>query len=108
MENLPTSTIVATLGFVLGAVFGATAQRTNFCTMGSISDLVLMENWNRFRAWLLTIAVAILGSQVLFAFGKVDLTKSIYLTTNLGWAGAVSGGLTMRTRCVLKSKREMR
>ncbi len=93
MENLPTSTIVATLGFVLGAVFGATAQRTNFCTMGSISDLVLMENWNRFRAWLLTIAVAILGSQVLFAFGKVDLTKSIYLTTNLGWAGAVSGGL---------------
>ncbi|MEL0106434.1 MAG: YeeE/YedE family protein [Rhodospirillales bacterium] len=93
MENLPVSTTVAILGFILGAVFGATAQRTNFCTMGSISDMVLMENKNRFRAWLLTIAIAVLGSQVLFIFGKVDLTKSIYLTTNLGWAGAIIGGI---------------
>lgn len=28
-----------------------------------------------------------------FIFGKVDLTKSIYLTTNLGWAGAIIGGI---------------
>jgi uncharacterized protein len=93
MENVSISTTIAVLGFILGAVFGATAQRTNFCTMGSISDLMLMENWNRFRAWLLTIAIAVLGSQVLFAFGKVDLTQSIYLTTNLGWAGAIIGGV---------------
>jgi len=92
MENMPVSTTVAVLGFILGAVFGATAQRTNFCIMGSISDMVLMENLNRFRSWLLTMAVAILGSQILFALGIVDLTKSIYLTTNLGWAGAIIGG----------------
>jgi uncharacterized membrane protein YedE/YeeE len=52
-----------------------------------------MGNWNRFRAWLLTIAVAIGGSQLLFISGKADLNQSIYLTTNLGWAGAVVGGL---------------
>lgn len=93
MDEIPVHVVVATLGFALGAVFGATAQRTNFCTMGSISDMVLMGDLNRFRAWMLAIAVAILGSQALHGTGTVDLTASIYLTTNLGWLGAIIGGL---------------
>jgi uncharacterized membrane protein YedE/YeeE len=93
MEDLPTIWIVAGLGFVLGMAFGATAQRTNFCTMGAISDMVFMGDLNRFRAWMLAIAVAILGSQAMHMGEMVDLDGSIYLTTNLGWAGAVLGGL---------------
>ncbi len=93
MEELPVSTVVANLGFALGAIFGAIAQRTNFRTMGAISDIVFMADWNRFRAWLLAIAVAILGSQALHGGGLVDLGESIYLTTNLGWVGAIVGGL---------------
>jgi len=93
MEELPVATVVALLGFGLGGIFGATALRTNFCTMGAISDLVLMGNWNRFRAWMLAIATAMLISQGLYAFDVVDLTQSIYLTTNFGWLGAIIGGL---------------
>jgi uncharacterized membrane protein YedE/YeeE len=93
MEELPVSTVVGALGFGLGLVFGATAQRANFCTMGAISDIVFMGDWNRFRAWLLAIAVAILGSQLLHLSGVVDLNQSIYLTSNFGWAGAIIGGL---------------
>lgn len=93
MPELPVHVIVAGAGFAAGLVFGATAQRTNFCTMGAISDMVLMGDRNRFRAWMLAIAVAILGSQALHLLGLVDLGKSIYLTPNLGWAGAVIGGL---------------
>jgi uncharacterized membrane protein YedE/YeeE len=93
MDELAVSTVVGALGFGLGLIFGATAQRTNFCTMGAISDIVLMEDWNRFRAWLLAIAVAILGSQALHLAGVVDLNQSIYLTSNFGWAGAIIGGL---------------
>ena len=93
MEELPVSTVVAARGFGLGLIFGATAQRTNFCTMGAISDVVIMADWTRFRAWLLAIAVAILGSQILHVVGAVDLNESIYLTTNLGWVGAIVGGL---------------
>ncbi len=92
MEELPVKYVVATLGLALGAVFGATAQKTNFCTMGSISDIVFMGNWNRMRAWLLAIAVAILGSQAMHMAGLVDLNKSVYLTPNLGWFGAIVGG----------------
>lgn len=93
MEDLPVTTVVASLGFGLGLIFGATVQRTNFCTMGSISDIVFMGDWNRFRAWMLAVAVAILGSQALHASGTVDLAETIYLTTNLGWLGAIVGGL---------------
>lgn len=47
MEELPVSTVVAALGFVLGLIFGATAQRTNFCTMGAIQlrFCTISGNW---------------------------------------------------------------
>ena len=93
MENIPTGIIVAISGFVLGIVFGGTAHKTNFCTMGAISDIVFMEDWNRFRAWMLAAGVAILGSQTLYQMEVIDLSKAIYLTPNFGWFGAILGGL---------------
>ena len=93
MEEMEIGTVVAIAGFVLGGLFGATAHRTNFCTMGAISDVVFMGNWNRMRAWATAIGVAILVSHLMHVFEVVDLNESIYLTTNFGWAGAVIGGL---------------
>ena len=93
MEELPVGVLVASLGLGLGLILGFTTQRTNFCTMGALSDVVLMGDWNRLRSWLLAIAVALLGSQALQASGMVDLDDAIYLTPNLGWAAAVIGGL---------------
>ena len=92
MEDVSVGAIVALLGFGLGLVFGATAQRANFCTMGAISDMVFMGDLNRFRAWMLAIAVAILGSQALHLFEVVDLGPSIYLLPSFGWAGNIIGG----------------
>jgi len=92
MTELSVTTIVALGGFAIGLVFGAVVQRTNFCTMGGISDLVLMGDGRRFRAWLLAITVAIIGTQALDFAGAVDIDKSIYLSANLGWVGAIIGG----------------
>ncbi len=92
MGELTTTTIVGIGGFIIGLVFGAVVQRTNFCTMGAISDLVLMGDGRRFRAWTLAIAVAIIGTQALHFSGAIDINKSIYLTPNLGWLGAIIGG----------------
>lgn len=93
MSDLPIHIAVALAAFAAGLAFGAVAQRTNFCTMGAISDAVLMGSYNRFRAWMLAIAVALIASQGLHLAGMVDLNQSIYLTPNLGWAGAILGGL---------------
>ncbi|MCW8917018.1 MAG: YeeE/YedE family protein [Magnetovibrio sp.] len=99
MEDMSVTTLVASAGFIAGIVFGATANKTNFCTMGGVSDMVLMGDTNRFRAWMLAIAVAILGTQSLHMMEMIDLTLSpadggaIYLTSSLGWPGAILGGL---------------
>ncbi len=83
---------VAAWAFGLGLVFGAVANKTNFCTMGAVSDWVNMGDKNRFRAWLLAIGVAILASQGLQAGNVVSLGAAIYLTPNFGWLGYLLGG----------------
>ncbi len=109
MEDIPITTVVGIAGFVAGIIFGGTMILTNFCTMGALSDIVFMGNYNRFRAWLLAIAVAIIGAQTLQMMEMVDLYTSIYQTTNLGWLGAILGGLmfgfgmTMAGGCASKN-----
>jgi hypothetical protein len=36
---------VASLGFIIGIVFGAVVNKTNFCTMGAVSDWVNMGGY---------------------------------------------------------------
>jgi len=80
-------------GFTLAFVFGYLANKTNFCIMGAISDVVNMEHWGRVRMWLLAIAVAIVGSSLLHYFGQVDLSKSIYFRPSLPWLSLALGGV---------------
>jgi len=47
--------------FIIALVMGAVVNKTNFCTMGAVSDFVNMGDTGRLRAWLLAMAVAILG-----------------------------------------------
>ena len=84
---------VALWAFLIAMVFGAVVYKTNFCTMGAVSDWVNMGDKGRLRAWFLAIGIAIIGAQILQAYGLVDLGKSIYLTSNFGWLGHVIGGL---------------
>jgi hypothetical protein len=79
--------------FVLAFIFGAVGNKTNFCTMGAVSDWVNMGDTNRMRMWLLAIAVALLGSSALALAGVVDLSKSIYPGSNFTWLSYIVGGL---------------
>lgn len=93
MEEMEITTLVGSAAFIAGGLFGMIANKTNFCTMGAVSDYVYMGNAERLRAWMLAIAVAILGSQYMHTSGMVNLGESIYLTSNFGWFGAILGGI---------------
>lgn len=80
-------------GLIIGVVFGYIVFRTNFCTMGSISDIMNFGDYRRFRSWLLATATAILGATVVELAGIADLTGSIYLTPSFNWLGNIVGGL---------------
>lgn len=97
---------VAMLSFLVGIVFGAVVNKTNFCTMGAVSDWVNMGNKGRLRAWFLAIGIATLVTQTLQFNGLIDLSEAIYLTPNFGWLGYISGGflfgvgMTLASGCV--------
>ena len=78
--------------FVIALVMGAVTLKTNFCTMGAVSDWVNMGDKNRMRMWLLAIAVALLGSSALQLAGVVDLSKSIYQGPSFTWLSYLVGG----------------
>ncbi len=85
--------LVPLLALALGAVFGAVAQRYNFCTMGAVADVVNFGDWRRMRMWLLAIAVAMAGTAAIAGAGLIDLSKSIYTGAKVSWLSHVVGGL---------------
>lgn len=85
---------VAWLGFILAFIFGYVGNKTHFCTMGAVSDIVNMNHWDRMRAWMLAIAIAIIGTSLLVYGGQIDVSKTIYTGSNFYWLAALVGGLT--------------
>jgi hypothetical protein len=82
-------------GFLIALVLGAVVNKTNFCTMGAVSDLVNIGDTGRMRAWLFAIAIAVLGVAVLEHAGLVDATGTFppYRGGNLLLAENILGGL---------------
>ncbi len=80
-------------GLMIGVVFGYIVFRTNFCTMGSISDIVNFGDYRRFRSWLLATATAIIGATFVEITGVANLGGSLYLTPSFNWLGNILGGL---------------
>lgn len=95
MDNVENpALVVAWLGFFLALIFGYVANKTSFCTMGAVSDVVNMGDWGRMRAWLLGIGLAILGTNLLVFYGYLDIGQTYYTRGTLHWFAALVGGLT--------------
>ena len=47
----------------------------------------------RFRAWMLSIGIAILGSQAMVQLGWVDLDTTMYRGSSFGLVGFLIGGI---------------
>ena len=86
---------VLTAVFAVAVVLGAVANKTNFCTMGAVSDWVNMGDSGRMRAWLFAMAIAIAGVVVMETTGMVNLSGETfppYRTANFGWLRYLAGG----------------
>lgn len=58
--------------FAIALIMGAVANKTNFCTMGAVSDWVNMGDKGRIRAWLLAMAVAMIAVIIFEATGTMS------------------------------------
>jgi len=93
--------LLALGGLLIGFAFGAVVYRTNYCAMGSLSDIHNFGDYRRFRAWLLAAATALVGATALDAAGVVDLARSMYLAPSFNWVGHIVGGLIFGIGMVL-------
>jgi uncharacterized membrane protein YedE/YeeE len=89
--------------FLGGLLLGIISQRTHFCTMGAISDVVNMGDWTRARQWAGAIAVAMTGFAALSDLGLIDPSKILYASTRLMWLSTLVGGLMFGYGMVIAS-----
>jgi uncharacterized protein len=101
MMSLATTIVLWGLG--LGVILGFIASKTNFCTMGAVSDIVNMGSWGRMRAWFLAIAVAIIGTNLLAYTGFINLSNTIYTGSSFPILIFLVGGLTFGVGMTLAS-----
>jgi uncharacterized protein len=79
--------------FALSFVFGAVAQRSNYCTMGAISDIANFGDWTRARMGIASVGVAIVGVALFKMYSVVDIAKSFYVAPKFIWLSHIVGGL---------------
>jgi uncharacterized membrane protein YedE/YeeE len=89
--------------FALSVVFGAIAQRTHFCTMGAVADIVNIGDWSRMRMWLLAVGVAMIGFNTMVGLGWLEAGKSVYGVPRMVWLSNAAGGLLFGVGMVLAS-----
>ncbi|HEY5739659.1 MAG TPA: YeeE/YedE family protein, partial [Gammaproteobacteria bacterium] len=97
--------------FGLAFIFGAIANRANFCTMGAVSDWINIGDLSRMRSWMLAIATAIVGVGILEYTGSIDLSLTTsnetsnppYRAANFIWLRHLLGGLMFGVGMTLSS-----
>ncbi|MBE0549629.1 MAG: YeeE/YedE family protein, partial [Rubrivivax sp.] len=89
--------------FALAVAFGAIVQRTHFCTMGAVADIVNMGDWTRMRMWLLAIGTAMVGFNLMVGLGYVEARDTVYAGSQLIWLSNAVGGLLFGFGMVLAS-----
>ncbi len=80
-------------GLTVGLAFGVVVQRSRFCMVAAVSNLVLIRDTRQLRAIIAALAVALLGTQVLESAGWVAVADASYRSARIDWAGAIGGGL---------------
>ena len=80
--------------FTIALIMGMAVNKTNFCTMGAVSDWVNMGDTGRFRAWMFAIAVAMLGVTLFEYSGMVNADSAFppYRSGQFIWAENLLGG----------------
>ena len=89
--------------FFVTVLLGAVMQRTSFCTMGAISDFLVMSDLTRVRQWALAIGVVIIGVFILSSLSLIDTGKTIYTSPRLLYLSIIVGSICFGFGMVLAS-----
>ena len=101
ISSLGSQALLITL--FIPTTLGIIMQKTSFCTLGAVSDGILMEDWSRMRQWCLAIGIAILGVALMSHLGWIDVSKSFYTGNRVLYLSTVIGSTLFGIGMVLAS-----
>ncbi len=83
------------IAFVLSAFMGAVVTKTNFCTMGAVSDWINIGDMGRMKAWFLAGTVAMIGVIIFESTGLFQLESTLppYRGAEFQWGRYLLGGI---------------
>jgi uncharacterized membrane protein YedE/YeeE len=92
LEEYEIYKIVNILGFVLGLMFGAVAQKCQFCFSGSIKDFMLTNSTKRGASVVVAMIVVIVATTFIAYINEIDLTATNFYKDNVNYFTIVLGG----------------
>jgi len=101
ISSLGSQALLITL--FITTILGIIMQKTSFCTLGAVSDGILMEDWSRMRQWCLAIGIAILGVALMSHLGRIDVSKSFYTGNRVLYLSTLIGSTLFGIGMVLAS-----
>lgn len=81
--------------FAVALVMGFVISRTNFCTMGGVSDWINLNDFGRLGAWFLAMVIAAVVVALLELASLIDISqhRPPYRSQNFAWLRYVLGGV---------------
>ena len=92
LDNYEVFKIVNLSALILGLLFGAIAQKNQFCFSGSIKDYILTNSTKRAASVVMAVIIAIISTYFIANINEIDLSESIYLNENVNYFAIILGG----------------
>lgn len=88
-------------GLLIGALFGALAQRSRFCLRAAVVEVARGQLGGKLAIWLLAFSAAIIVTQLLHLAGQFDTANVRQLSSQGSLSGALVGGLMFGAGMIL-------
>lgn len=89
------------IGLVVGAAFGAFAQRSRFCLRSAVIEFWRLGCADRLSVWLFAFASAVVATQLFILLGWLDVAQARQLAARGSISGALVGGLLFGVGMIL-------
>lgn len=93
--------VLAAGGLLIGMAFGGFAQMSKFCLRSAVIEFSQGVLGSKVAIWLLTFSAAVMATQVIIAFGLLDVTGARQLAARGSLSGSIIGGLMFGAGMIL-------
>lgn len=93
LETYGENHVIAACGLVIGALFGAFAQRSRFCLRSAVIEFWDRAWGQRLTIWLYAFSAAVIFTQLFILLDWLDVSQARQLASRGSVSGALIGGL---------------